>query len=193
MPRNYLISRQLSITDRFSITDETGAPQFTVQGRFALSPQLSVRDAMGTEVATIRRPAFSRRYEVVAGGHPATVRPVGVLARRYEIDSAEGHLAATGNFTGRQYTISRGATPVAAVAQRRGLRERFAVEVQDEESPVLMLSVIVVISGTCVRRRERVKNGPIRRRRVRQAPSTVVSRLEPVMSWSLSLDGLARV
>jgi len=153
MPRNYLISRQLSITDRFSITDETGAPRFTVQGRFAFSSQLSVRDAMGTEVATIRRPAFSRRYEVVAGGHPATVRPVGVLARRYEIDSAEGHLAATGNFTGRQYTISRGATPVAAVAQRRGLRERFAVEVQDEESPVLMLSVIVVIETIRDRRR----------------------------------------
>ena len=38
MPRNYLISRQLSITDRFSITDETGAPQPTVQGRFGFAP-----------------------------------------------------------------------------------------------------------------------------------------------------------
>jgi uncharacterized protein YxjI len=152
MPRNYLISRQLSVADRFSITDETGAPQFTVQGRFAFSPRLSI-DPMGTEVATIRRPAFSRRYEVVADGHPATVRPAGAFGRRYEIDSAEGHLAASGNFSGRQYTISRNATPAAVVAQKRGLRERFAVEVADQESPVLMLALILVIETIRDRRR----------------------------------------
>jgi len=153
MPRNYLISRKVSITDRFSITDESGAPQYTVQGRLAFSPQLSLRDPMGTEVATIRRPPFSRRYEVVADGHPATVRPAGAFGRRYEIDSAEGHLAASGNFSGRQYTISRGATTAAAVAQQRGLRERFAVEVADQESPVLMLALILVIETIRDRRR----------------------------------------
>lgn len=153
MPRNYLISRKVSFTERFSITDETGAPQFTVQGRFAFSPQLSVRDPMGTQVATIRRPAFSRRWEVVADGHPATLRPAGAFGRRYEIDSAEGHLAASGNFSGRQYTISRGAIPAAVVAQQRGLRERFAVEVADQESPVLMLTLILVIEIIRDRRR----------------------------------------
>jgi uncharacterized protein YxjI len=153
MPRNYLISRQFSLTDRFSVTDENGVPQFTVQGRFSLSPRLSVRDPAGTEVATIAKPAFSRRYEVVADGHPATIRPVGVFGRRYEIDSAEGHLAASGNFSGRQYVISRGASPAATVIQRRGLRERFAVEVADQESPVLMLSLVVVIETIRDRRR----------------------------------------
>ena len=154
MPRNYLISRQLSFTDRFAITDETGAPQFTVQGRFSFSPQLSVRDPMGAEVATIRKPGFSRRYEVVADGQPATVRPAGMFGRRYEIDSAEGHLSAAGNFSGRQYAISRGATPAATVVQRRGLRERFAVEVQDQENPVLMLALILVIETIRDRRRK---------------------------------------
>jgi uncharacterized protein YxjI len=153
MPRNYLISRQFSLTDRFSITDESGAPQFTVQGRVSLSPRMSIRDPMGTEVATIQRPAFSRRYEVVAGGHPATIRPVGLFGRRYEIDSAEGHLAASGNFSGRQYTITRGATAAASVAQRRGLRERFAVEIEDQEDPVLMLAMIVTIETIRDRRR----------------------------------------
>jgi uncharacterized protein YxjI len=108
---------------------------------------------MGTEVATIRRPAFSRRYEVVADGHPATVRPAGAFGRRYEIDSAEGHLSARGNFSGRQYTISRDAAPAAVVAQKRGLRERFAVEVADQESPVLMLALILVIETIRARRR----------------------------------------
>lgn len=72
MPRNYLISRKVSMTDRFSITDETGAPQYTT---------------------------------------------------------------------------------AAVVAQQRGLRERFAVEVADQESPVLMLALILVIETIRDRRR----------------------------------------
>ena len=154
MARNYLISRQFSLRERFSITDEAGIPQFAIQGRFTFGLQMSLRDPAGTEVATIRRTAFSRRYEIVAGGHPATLRPVGLLGRRYEIDSASGHLSAAGSFTGRQYAISRGASIAAAVAQRRGLRERFAVEVQDEEDPVLMLALIVTIETIRDRRRE---------------------------------------
>ena len=154
MARNYLIARQFSLRDRFTITDEGGVPQFAVQGRFTFGLQMSMRDPVGTEVATVRRAAFSRRYEIVAGGHPATLRSVGLFGRRFEIDSAAGHLTAAGSFTGRQYAIARGATTVAAVTQRRGLRERFAAEVADEEDPVLMLALIVTIETIRDRRRE---------------------------------------
>jgi uncharacterized protein YxjI len=145
MAQHYLMSRKWSLVDRFAITDETGATQFEVQGRMSLTARLSIRDASGMEVAAIRRAPFSRRHEIVADGQHATVTPRGIFGRQYEIDSSTGHLEARGNFSGRQYMVSRDGRAAAAVSQRPGLRERFAVEVTDGENPVLMLAVILVI------------------------------------------------
>ena len=140
-----MLSRKWSLTDRFTITDESGLPQFEVQGRFGLSRRLSLRDASGVEVATISGKALSSRYEILVDGQPTTVRPRGVFRTRYEIDSPGGPLEAQGNFSGRTFTVTRGGAPVATVSQQRTLRERFAVDVADNENPVLMLAVILVI------------------------------------------------
>src|SRR5258708_11511439 len=131
MGKSYLMSRRWALTDRFAITDENGTPQFEVQGRFALSKQLSVRDSAGAEVAVISRRGLSPRFEILAGGQLATVRPRGFLGQRFEIDSAAGPLEARGNFSGRQYSVTRGGVQAASVTQMRALRERFAIEITD--------------------------------------------------------------
>ena len=69
----------------------------------------------------------------------------GFLGRRYGIDSPGGLLEARGNFSGRQYSITRDGVPAAAVTQLRTLREQFAVEVAPGEDAVLMLAVVLVI------------------------------------------------
>jgi uncharacterized protein YxjI len=145
MSTNYLMSRKWALTDRFAITDDTGTPQFEVLGRLAFTRQLSVRDAAGTEVAAIRGRGLSTRYEILAGGQLTTVRPRGFFGQRYEIESAGSLLEARGNFSGRQYAVTRGGVQAAAVTQLRTLRERFAVEVAEGEDPVLMLAVVLVI------------------------------------------------
>jgi uncharacterized protein YxjI len=145
MSQSYLMSRKWSLTDRFAITDEAGITQFEVQGRMSLTARLSIRDASGTEIAAIRKAPFSRRHEIDADGQHATVTSRGFFGRQYEIESAAGHLEARGNFSGRQYVVTRDGSPAATVAQRPGLRERFAIEVADGESSVLMLAVILVI------------------------------------------------
>jgi uncharacterized protein YxjI len=145
MGANYLISRKWAFTDRFAITDEAGMPQFEVQGRFAFSSKLSVRDAAGTEVAVISRRGLPTRYEILADGQKTTVRPRGFLGQRFEIDSPAGLMAARGSFSGRQYSVSRGGEPIAAVTQLRTLREKFAVEVTDGQDALLMLAVVLVI------------------------------------------------
>jgi uncharacterized protein YxjI len=145
MPKSYLMSRKWALTDRFAITDESGMPQFEVQGRFAFSKRLSIRDSAGAEVAVISRPGLLTRYEILVGSQLATVRPRGFLGQRFEIDSAAGRLEARGNFSGRQYSVTRGGVQAAAVTQLRTLRERFAVEITDGEDPVLMLAVVLVI------------------------------------------------
>lgn len=73
-----------------------------------MSKELSVRDGAGAEVAVISRRGLSARYEILAGGQLTTVRPRGFLGQRFEIDSAAGLLEARGNFSGRQYSVTRG-------------------------------------------------------------------------------------
>ena len=107
--------------------------------------RLSIRDSAGAEVAVISRPGLLTRYEILVGSQLATVRPRGFLGQRFEIDSAAGRLEARGNFSGRQYSVTRGGVQAAAVTQLRTLRERFAVEITDGEDPVLMLAVVLVI------------------------------------------------
>src|SRR5258708_24960916 len=145
MGKSYLMSRRWALTDRFAITDENGTPQFEVQGRFALSKQLSVRDSAGAEVAVISRRGLSPRFEILAGGQLATVRPRGFLGQRFEIDSAAGPLEARGNFSGRQYSVTRGGVQAAAITQLRGLREQLLIEITDAVVPALMLAVVLDI------------------------------------------------
>jgi uncharacterized protein YxjI len=160
MPGVYLMSRKWSLTDRFTIAGEAGAPQFEVQGRFGLTQRLSVRDAAGAEVAVIsQHGAFSSRYEIQAGGGLTTVRPRGVFGARFEINSPAGKMEARGNFSGRNYAVARGGTTVAAVSQQRTLRQRFAIEVADGEDPVLMLAVVLVIETIRAARQSAAASG----------------------------------
>ncbi|HLK72951.1 MAG TPA: hypothetical protein VKU77_04810 [Streptosporangiaceae bacterium] len=147
MGSNYLISRRWALTSRFVIADESGGPQFEVRGRFALGAKLSVCDGTGTEVAVIARRGMGRRYQILAGGQETTVSARGFLGTRYDIDSPDGPLEARGNFSGRQYSITRGGVPAAAVTQLRTLREQFAVQVTPGEDAVLMLAVVLVIEA----------------------------------------------
>jgi uncharacterized protein YxjI len=145
MAANYLISRKWSLADRFAITDANGVEQFAVEGRLSFSRRLSVRDTTGAEVAVITRRGLTTRYEIHAGGQLTTVRSRGVFGQRFEIDSPAGQLEARGNFSGRQYVVTRGASQAAAVKQLHTFREQFAVEVSETEDPVLMLAVVLVI------------------------------------------------
>lgn len=153
MPRSYLMSRKWSLTNRFTITDETGAPQFEVQGRFAFSSQLSIIDSSGALAASIAGRAFSSRYEIQAGGLTTVVRSRGIFGQRYEITSAAGQMEARGNFSQRTYTVTRSGAVVATITQQRSFREKFAVEIADGEEPALLLAVVLTIEVIRDRRR----------------------------------------
>jgi uncharacterized protein YxjI len=155
MAANYLISRKWSLANRFAITDANGAEQFAVEGRLAFTRRLSVRDTTGAEVAVITRRGLAARYEILADGQPTTVRARGVFGQRFEIDSPAGRLEARGNFSRRQYVITRGDNQAAAVKQLRTFRSQFDVEVSETEDPVLMLAVVLVIETVRDDRRRR--------------------------------------
>lgn len=153
MSASYLISRKWALGNRSVITDDAGTEQFEVQGPRGFSGGLSIRDPAGAEVAAISRRGLGMTYEIQVAGAVTTVRPRGFLGKRFEIDSAAGRLDASGNFSGRQYAVTRDGRQAAAVTQLRTFRERFAVEVSETEDPVLMLAVILVIETIRDRRR----------------------------------------
>jgi uncharacterized protein YxjI len=145
MSASYQISRKWALGARSVITDDTGIERFEVQGPRGFSGKLSIRDPGGVEVAAISRRGLGSRYEIRTGGELTTMRPRGFAGRRFEIVSGADQLEARGNFSGRQYSVTRNAAPAAAVTQLRTFRERFAVEVSESEDPVLMLAVVLVI------------------------------------------------
>jgi uncharacterized protein YxjI len=153
MPRSYLMSRKWSLASRFTITDETGAPQFEVQGKSAFSSRLSITDSSGALAASISGRALSSRYEIQAGGLTTVVQPRGLFGQRYEITSPAGQLEARGNFSQRTYTVTRGGAVAATITQQRSFREKFAVEIADGEDPALLLAVVLTIEVIRDRRR----------------------------------------
>jgi uncharacterized protein YxjI len=145
MSASYQISRKWALGARSVIADDAGIERFAVQGPRGFSGKLSIRDAGGVEVAAISRRGLGSRYEIRTGSELTTMRPRGFAGRRFEIVSGGDQLEARGNFSGRQYSVTRNGAPAAAVTQLRTFRERFAVEVSESEDPVLMLAVVLVI------------------------------------------------
>jgi uncharacterized protein YxjI len=142
----YVMSSKWSLMPRFEITDGSGAPQFEARGHFG--SQITLHDNYGQEVADIRKHMFSDTHEVYVGGQQAAqVRHAGIFGDKYDIESAYGIIAARGHFAGGDYSLSRGDVPVARMVRQFSLREKFAVDVSDDENQVFFLAVVLAIEA----------------------------------------------
>ena len=149
----YVISSRWSLMERFEITDRSGTPQFEARGH--LGSRISLLDSSGQEVADIRKHVLTDKHEVyVAGQRTAQVRHAGIFGDKYDIQSAYGDLNARGHFDGGDYTVSRGGIPVARMVRQFSLREKFAVDVADDENHVFLLALVLAIEAIHDERRQ---------------------------------------
>jgi uncharacterized protein YxjI len=156
----YIMSSKWALTERFSITNQAGAPVFEVRGNFGLVKQLSFQDQSGQELALLKKHLMTNRYEISVGGqYAADVRHTGIFGEHYEIDSSQGQISAKGNFTGWHYTLSRGGAVIATVDRELALKERFTVDVADGEDDVLILATVLAIDNIHDERREQAHRG----------------------------------
>jgi uncharacterized protein YxjI len=156
----YVMSSKWSLMERFEITDSSGAPQFEARGH--LGSQITLHDTNGTEVADIRKHVFTDTHEVYVGGQQAAqVRHAGIFGDKYDIQSAYGILNARGHFGGGDYEVSRGGVPVARMTRQFSLREKFAVDVSDEENQVFLLALVLAIEAIHDERNQQVHRGGI--------------------------------
>jgi uncharacterized protein YxjI len=149
----YVMSSRWSLMERFEITDGGGTPQFEARGH--LGSQITLHDSYGQEVADIRKHLMTDTHEVYVGGQRAAqVRHAGIFGDKYDIESAFGYLNARGHFDGGDYTISRDGMPVARMVRQFSLREKFAVDVADNENHVFLLALVLAIEAIHDERRE---------------------------------------
>jgi uncharacterized protein YxjI len=142
----YVMAKQWSLMERFEITDGAGTPQFEARGHFGA--RITLHDNSGREAADIRKHMMSDKHDVYVGGREvAEVRHTGFFGDRYEIQSAFGVLTAQGHFNGGDYTLSRDGMAVAALRRQFSLREKFAVEIADNEDQAFLLAVILAIEA----------------------------------------------
>lgn len=151
----YVMSSKWALTERFSITDQAGAPAFDVHGNFGLVKQISFRDQVGQEVALLKKHLMTNRYEITVGGQRAAeVRHTGIFGEHYEIDSSQGRIDAKGNFSGWHYTLARGGAVVATVARELAFKEKFTVDIAAGEDDVFILATVLAIDNIHDERRE---------------------------------------
>jgi uncharacterized protein YxjI len=154
----YVIASKWSLMQRFEITDGSGAPQFEARGH--LGAKITLHDLSGREVADIRKHAFTDTHEVyVDGQNVAQVKHAGIFGDKYDIQSAYGILNARGHFDGGDYTISRDGMGVAQMVRQFSLREKFAVNVDDNENQVFLLGVVLAIEAIHEERRQQHQGG----------------------------------
>jgi uncharacterized protein YxjI len=154
----YVLASKWSLMPRFEITDDSGAPQFEARGHFR--SQITLHDNAGQEVADIRKHAFSDKHEIFLGGQQAAqVRHAGIFGDKYDIESAFGIISARGHFAGGDYTLSRGGVPVARMVRKFSLREKFAIDVSDDENQVFFLAVVLAIEAIHAEREQQAHQG----------------------------------
>lgn len=154
----YVMSSKWSLMERFEITDGSGTPMFEARGHFG--SQITLHDTSGRAVADIRKHVFTDTHEVYLDGQRvAQVRHAGIFGDRYDIESSYGVYNARGRFDGGDYTIGRDGSIVARMVRQFSLREKFAVDVADNENQVFLLALVLAIEAIHDERREQQHRG----------------------------------
>jgi len=155
----YVMSSRWSLMERFEVTDAAGTPQFEARGH--LGSRVSLHDTYGQEVADIRKHMLTDAHEVYVGGQRAAqVRHAGIFGDKYDIQSAFGYLTARGHFDGGDYTVNRDGVPIARMVRQFSLREKFAVDVADNENQAFLLALVLAIEAIHDERRQQHGAGP---------------------------------
>ena len=156
--KKYLMKQKLlSFGDDFRIRDESGKDVYFVDGKaFSIGSKLSLQDMAGNELAFIRQKLlnWSPTYEIWRGGELAAVVKKQLFTpvhHRFTVDvPGPDDLESTGDFLDHEYTFRRGDRVVATVSKRWfALGDTYAIEIADDEDPILILASAVVVDDAC--------------------------------------------
>ncbi len=128
--QQYLVDGKMGVRPRADVQDSTGAVRYTVKGQMlAIPKKMSISDANGSEVASIKAKAFS------------FVKDKMVLTMA---TGPDWHVA--GSLVEKDYSIDSDGRPIAAISQKwLTVRDSYTLDVADGTDPALALAVVWVI------------------------------------------------
>jgi len=142
----YVMSSRWSLLPRFDITDEAGNVAFEARGHFGA--QISLHDPSGQQLATVSKHMFSEVHDVFLGAQKvAEVRHTGFFGDRYQVDTAYGTFDARGRLLGGDFELTRGGVPIAEMVRQFALREKYGIDIADDENPVLILALMLAVEA----------------------------------------------
>lgn len=146
-----------SLGDDFVIRDGDENDCYLVDGRaFSIGNQLTIRDMQGNDLASIseRLLAWGPTYEIHQPGGAVTVvkkEHFTFFYCKFAVDGPGNQdYEASGDFLDHEYKIESGYGAVAVVSKSWfSWTDSYGIEIADQEDPLLMLAVAVVIDLIC--------------------------------------------
>jgi uncharacterized protein YxjI len=148
----------MSFGDDFWIENDTGVRVYKIDGHAftILREKLNIEDAEGHEVGFLREKLISLRkaYEIHLRGKCVAMVSKDLLTLfrcSFTVDvPGPNDLEAEGSLLDHEYTFSRGGEVVATVSKRWfSIRDTYAVEINDDQEPLLILASAIAIDQMC--------------------------------------------
>lgn len=141
----------LSLSDRFTIKDESGRSWFTVTSRFfPLVGKLRIDDMQGQEVIRIEQKllSFLPQFTIYQAGEPVArvKKALTFLKPKFHVEGSAGSFEIQGNPFGMEHTISKDGAVIARLSKSWvSLTDSYGVEIDDAQDPAFILALAIVI------------------------------------------------
>lgn len=149
--RFILRQKIFSLTDRFTIKDESGRSWFTVTSRFfSLGDKLRIDDMQGREVIRIEQKLLSLlpRFTLFQAGEPVArvKKTLTLLKPKFQIDGSAGSFEIEGNPFGMEHVIRRDGAVIARLSKSWvSLTDSYGVEIDDSQDPAFVLALAIIV------------------------------------------------
>lgn len=152
----YIIKQKLlSLSDGFTIKDESGNDSFKVKGKvISIGAKLTMSDMQDKEVCYIEQKVFKLmpEYHISVDSREAmTVKQkFTVLGKKFDITGVSGEYKVEGNIIAKDFRILKDEAVCASISKKLvAMTDTYTVEISDGENAVLMLAVAVIMDMAC--------------------------------------------
>jgi uncharacterized protein YxjI len=145
----------LSLSDGFTIKDENSNDCFKVKGKvISIGAKLTMSDMEGKEVCYIEQKVLKLMPEYHISVDSKEVMTVkqkfAILGKKFNITGASGEYQVEGNIIAKDFRILKGEAVCASISKKLvAITDTYTVEISDDEDPVLMLAVAIIMDMAC--------------------------------------------
>lgn len=153
MKKLYVKQKMMSLSGKFSVTDEADNEVYFVEGSFMKIPKrFSMMNSAGQQVAEITKKPISflpTFYVDVAGQETMTIqKEFSFFRANYRIDAAG--VEVRGNWWDMDFEVYQNGSLIGAVNKKWfTFRDRYEIQIANEEMEALMVSLVISID--CVK------------------------------------------